>query len=273
MCTEVDYLPRMMILADSDRLLGNDFDRKNTWTPSATSPKTNSTSWLERKLFSNIKRFFRRNSQSSNSTSSVSSRRSSSLVVSASSTDESTPELEQLADPLTPPCSPVPEPEPLPSTTPTPIDVLYDYNHLLARCRERQERDRTEMIQRCQTPISIPHADLVVSRARSTLINWRAYVRLCRALNRSPQLFQNYVDQYFACQSTINPREQLTFDVRTNKTTFDNLLRTFLNDYVTCLTCQQAQTRLIKLVDSWRIECQLCGSQRTVKRLRRKRSN
>jgi translation initiation factor 2 subunit 2 len=149
-----------------------------------------------------------------------------------------------------------------------PIDLLYDYDRLLARCIERQEHDRTEMILRCQTPIVIPHADLIVGQSRTRLANWKSYVRLFRALTRDPHLFQQYINEHYSCQSTINQREQLTFNIRTTKTTFDNILRKFLDEYVTCLICQTAQTHLIKSDGIWRIECQLCGSQRTVKRLK-----
>lgn len=167
---------------------------------------------------------------------------------------------------LSPTSSSPPEtPEPLPEK---PIDLLYDYDRLLARCLQRQEEDRPKLISRCQTPISIPHADLAVGPSRTILVNWKSYVRLFRALSRDPHVFQQYINEYYTCQSIINQREQLTFDVRTNKTTFDNVLRKFLDEYVTCLTCQTAQTHLIKLDGIWRIECQLCGSQRTVKRLK-----
>jgi translation initiation factor 2 subunit 2 len=124
------------------------------------------------------------------------------------------------------------------------------------------------MILRCQTPISIPHADLIVGQSRTILMNWKSYVRLFRALTRDPHLFQQYINEYYSCQSSINQREQLTLNIRTTKTTFDNILKKFLDEYVTCLLCQTAQTHLIKSDGIWRIECQLCGSQRTVKRLR-----
>jgi len=127
------------------------------------------------------------------------------------------------------------------------------------------------MISRCQTPVTIPHADLIVGHSRSIVNNWKSYTRLFRVLNRDSQLFQQYINQHYGCQSSINQHDQLTFNVRTTKTTFDNLLKIFLDEYVTCLACQKAQTHLIKSTGLWRIECQLCGSQRSVKRLRWKR--
>lgn len=281
MCTEIDYLPHLMMITEKDLILPDEFDRRKSWAPSisssssstATNNPSNSTSWIERKLFSHFKRFFRRNSTSSRSNSSVaSSRRPSSstaeevLSIPTIELPPTTDEIETI-EPTN--SSPIDQPQLTPSS-PQP-DFLYDYDRLLARCLERKEHDRNEMISQCQTPITIPHADLTLGHSRTIVNNWKSYIRLFRALNRDPHLFQQYVNQYYTCQSSINQHEQLTFNIRTSKTTFDNLLKAFLNEYVTCFACQKAQTHLIKSTGLWRIDCQLCGSQRTVKRLRWKR--
>ena len=279
MCAAVDYSPHIRM---KDTILTGHYDRRNSWTTSVSSSSSSSTtttsnSWLERKLFSHFKRLFRRKSLASTSeSSSTSSRRTSSAVVaevlSVSEQPQEEEEEEEEAkaedDKATiktesPPSTPPPLIAP-----PHPVDSLYDYDRLLARCLERQEHDRTALLQRCQTPISIPHADLSVSQSRSTLVNWKSYVRLFRALTRAPHLFRQYIHEHYGCQTEINQREHLTLNIRTSKSSFDNVLRRFLDDYVTCLTCQRAQTHLIKSDGVWRVECQLCGSQRMVKRLR-----
>ncbi|UJR09517.1 hypothetical protein I4U23_013755 [Adineta vaga] len=284
MCADVDYYPRLMM---KDQMLLSPYNRRNSWTnsiSSSSSSTTNGTSWLERKLFSHFKRFFRKKSLSLTSTSSSSSRRPSSIaddVLIPTINDQSVREEEEQEEEeekrnisnedlsSSSSSSSVLPSNPEPSLE-NPIDLLYDYDRLLARCLQRQEQDRPELILRCQTPISIPHADIVVGSSRTILLNWKSYVRLFHALSRDPHAFQQYINEYYTCQSLINQREQLTFDVRTNKTTFDNVLRKFLDEYVTCLICQTAQTHLIKSDGIWRIECQLCGSQRTAKRLKRK---
>ena len=72
MCTDIDYIPQLMMITDKDLILTNDYDRRNSWAPSISSSSssstrtnnsTNSSSWLERKLLSHIKRFFRRHNQ------------------------------------------------------------------------------------------------------------------------------------------------------------------------------------------------------------------
>lgn len=261
------------MITDKDLILTNEYDRRNSWAPSISSSSsstttinsTNPSSWLERKLFSHIKRFFRRNSSPHQSDTAASSRRPS------LSTEElpSTPVIEekQIEEEIK-------SQENDKTTSPTeqiesnPVDTFYDYDYLLTRCLQRQEHDRNELISRCQSPVTIPHAELTIGHSRTVLNNWKSYIRLFRALNRESQLFQQYINQYFQCQASINQREQLTFNIRTTKTTIDNLLKQFLHEYVTCLACQKAQTHLIKSTGLWRIECQLCGSQRSVKRLR-----
>jgi translation initiation factor 2 beta subunit (eIF-2beta)/eIF-5 len=252
-------------------LLTTQYDRRSSWTNSSSSSSSSSTtSWFERKLFSHFKRFFRRKSLSLTSNSSVSSRHPSLTIedIISSPVDEQPQQEEEEAERKI-----EGENEQIiikndPSPSLSPIDLLYDYDRLLARCIERREHDRTEMILRCQTPISIPHADLLVGQFRTIILNWKSYIRLFRALTRDPHLFQQYINEYYTCQSSINQREQLTLNIRTTKITFDNILRKFLDDYVTCLICQTAHTHLIKSDGIWRIECQLCGSQRTVKRLK-----
>jgi translation initiation factor 2 beta subunit (eIF-2beta)/eIF-5 len=261
MSADVDYFPHLFM---KNSLLTNEYDRRSSWTNSSSSSSSSSTittSWLERKLFSHFKRFFRRKSLSSTSNSSLSSRRPSSSIEDIISlpvseqTQEEKEEINSIHHETPPPLLP-------------PIDLLYDYDLLLARCIKRQEHDRTEMILRCQTPVSIPHADLIVTQSRTIVMNWKSYIRLFRALTRDPHLFEQYINEYYSCQSSHNQREQLILNIRTTKLTFDHLLRKFLDDYVTCLICQTAQTHLIKSDGIWRIECQLCGSQRTVKRLK-----
>ena len=292
MSADVDYFPHIRM---KDTILTASYDRRNSWTPSLSSSSPASTrkvptmgssttasssssstagtpSWLERKLFSHFKRFFQRKSSSSSSntsTSPPSSRRTSSPVeeIASLSIDEQPEEEHSLEEPIisTPPKEVSPSP---PVIVSQPVDLLYDYERLLARCLQRHEQDRSALLQRCQTPISIPHAKLVLHPTRSTLINWKSYVRLFRTLTRHPTLFQQYLNEHYRCQSQISSREHLILPVRTTQATVDHLLRKFLDDYVTCLTCQTAQTHLIKFDGKCRIECQLCGSQRTAKRLR-----
>ena len=284
MCTDVDYLPQLMVLTEQNLFL-----RKSSWTPSissssstSTTMKSSGTSWLERKLFSHFKRFFRRQSFSSPSTSADSSRRTSIAVTDEKVFNDDFPIEQEDAE-----TEEDEQPHPLPSvqddrqekkeaeqpeSTPTVLDPLYDYDQLLQRCSKKQEHHRLEMLEQCQKPVTIPHADLSVSHSRTVLINWKSYTRLFRALNRDPQLFQQYLTQSYSCPTSINQREQLVLNVRTSQSRVDLLLRTFLNEFVTCFECQKAQTHLIRTTDLWRIECQVCGSQRTVTRLRWKHS-
>ncbi|CAF4040662.1 unnamed protein product [Rotaria magnacalcarata] len=292
-----------MIITEKDFVLPNEYDRRNSSTPSITSSSSstttnNTTSWFDRKLFDHFKRLFRRSSISSKIDSSQSNRRPSDTAAEKSTASSTCPEkskdkeeeeeeeeeevqqqnkntgheslvsLSSSTSSTTTLPNSINEQVQSLTTNKSSIDLLYDYDRLLARCLERQKHDLTEMISRCQTPITIPHVDLIVGHSRSIVVNWKSYTRLFRALNRDPQLFQQYINLYYGCQSWMNQREQLTFNVRTTKTTFDNVLKLFLNEYVTCLACQKAQTHLIKSMGLWRIECQLCGSQRSVKRLK-----
>ena len=269
MCAEVDYYPHLLM---NKTLLTTQYERRSSWTPSISSSSTSSnaaTSWLERKLFRHFKRIFRRKSLSLTSDSTVSSRRPSLSINELSSEtkeedeeQEEEEEKERIPEPITN------ETKIEISASTTQVDSLYDYNCLLARCLQQCEHDRIELIQRCQTPISIPHADLLVGHSRTVILNWKSYLRLFHLLQRDIHLFQQYINEYYSCQTSLNSREQLTLNIRTNQVTFDNILRKFLDDYVTCLNCQTAQTHLIKSDHIWRIECQLCGSQRTVQRLR-----
>lgn len=260
MCAKMDYCSDLTMERNGWR---NSSVSSSSSTSSTTS---SSSSWLERKFLSHFKRFFRRNPSSLTSDSTGSSRRPSSSTndeIPASPIDEQPPlQVIQSNEDI-----PLLIPPPSPPTTP-PIDYLYDYDRLLARCLERQEHDRTKLILRCQTQISIPHADLQLHQSRTTILNWKVYIRLFQNLSRDSHLFQQYINEWYSCQSSLNIREQLSLNIRTTQRTFDGILRKFLDDYVTCLTCQTAQTHLIKSNGHWRIECQLCGSQRTVKRLK-----
>ncbi|CAF2624944.1 unnamed protein product [Rotaria sp. Silwood2] len=276
MSVDVDIFPHLIM---KDNILTAQYDRRNSWatsiSSSSTTTTTNTTSWFERKLFSHFKRFFRRKSLSLVSNSLSSSRRTSSIIednIISLQVDEQPKLIEEEIEEGKPINNSNENlPLPLISSESNSIDLLYDYDRLLVRCIEKYERDRTEIILHSQTQISIPHADLIVGQSRTIVINWKSYIRLFHSLKRDSHLFQQYIHQYYSCQSFINHREQLILNIRTTKTIFDNVLRKFLDKYVTCLICQTAQTYLIKLDRVWRIECQLCATQRIVKRLKWKR--
>ena len=274
MCAEVDYIHRLP-MKDS---IYEKQPRRMTWTSSASSlnPSTKKSSWLERTFFLQLKRLFRRQSTSSSSISS-SSAPLADPSPSPSIPDESIEEKDEDEDDEEKRCSCEPEPvssPPPPSLTlarplsPPIVDTLSDYDRLLRRCYERYESEREQIYRRYQDPISIPHADLIVSSSRSILINCRSYVKLFRSLGRRAELFQKYVNQRYHCQTLINERAHFILPLRTSQTNFDLILRKYLDDYVTCLTCQTAQTHLIRCQGQWRIECRLCGSQRRVERLK-----
>ena len=293
MCMDIDHFSRIAMLAEKDAILSNDGDRRNNSTSSVTlsalSTATSPKSWIGTKLFTYLKRLFRRNPFCLEKNSSPCSRRPSSVIEQVitkpfdeqleqkNDGEEEQQRQKENSDHTSDPTSSslkssfsslVNKQEVLTTNKLNSTDLLYDYNRLLARCVELQRRDRSEMILRCETPITIPRADLAVNRSSSELLNWKSYISLFETLKRDPQLFRQYIDQVYACQSSINHRGQLTFNVRMTRTTLDNLLKKFLNEYVTCLICQKAQTHLIKSIDMWRIECQLCGSQRSVERLK-----
>ena len=265
MSADVEFVPHLIM---KDKISTSEHNRRNSWNNSS-SLSASAASWLERKLFSHFKYFFRRTVLSSTSSSSSSNgglisavENVTSLPVTRQSEDKKQEQQHEIEQSSLSSSSISAQP------IADPVDLLYDYDRLLARCIERQERDRTEMLLRCQTPISIPHAVLLVGQSGTILFNWKVYTRLFHELKRDPHLFQQYINEYYSCQSLINQREQLTLNIRTTKVRFDNVLKKFLGDYVTCLICQTAQTHLIKSGGLWRIECQLCGTQRTVKRLR-----
>lgn len=264
MCAEIDYIHRLPM---KDSIYEN--QRRKTWSSSQSS-LTNSTtkksSWLERTFLIQLKRFFRRKS-------------SSTVIVEEISPIKTIPEeiIDEVEEENRCSCEPEPDfssSQPTsttlvsPLTSPIVVDTLNDYDRLIRRCYDRYENEHEEIYRRYQNPISIPHADLIVSSTRSILINWKTYVKLFRSLGRRANLFQKYVNQFYHCQTSINEREHFVLPLRTNQTNFDLVLRKYLDDYVTCLTCQTAQTHLIKYQGQWRIECRLCGCQRFVQRLK-----
>ncbi|CAF1073177.1 unnamed protein product [Rotaria sordida] len=284
MSVDVDFFPHLLM---KDSILTTQYDRRNSWTMSVSSSSsssstaaittttTNTTSWFERKLFSHFKRFFRRKSLSLISNRRISlSNIENILSLPVNETQKVEEEEEEEEEKEKEEKSPINnDNEKLSlskiSSISNSIDLLYDYNRLLERCIKQHEHNHTTKINvHCQTPISIPHADLIINQICTIIINWKSYIRLFHSLKRDPHLFQQYINQYYSCQSFINQREQLTLNIRTTKTIFDNVLRKFLDDYITCLICQTAQTYLIKSDRIWRIECQLCGIQRIVKRLK-----
>ena len=259
MCTDVDYFPKLSFLLEQNLLLSFDHICRSTLIASTSSMNKSTTSWWERKLFTQFKRVFRRNLSSSTP--------HPPLIIEEIPVTIKDEQI-KLDENSTPPISlPIVEEISVQS-----VDPLDDYDQLLTRCFEKNETNRNEMIQRLQTFVKIPHADLLVGQSCSLLTNWKSYVRLFRTLKRDPTLFQLFINQSYSCQSSINQHDEFILNIRTTRVTFDHFLQMFLDRYVTCLKCEKAETNLIKTRNLWFVECQFCGTQRIVERLRWKRS-
>jgi len=151
-------------------------------------------------------------------------------------------------------------------------DDLYNYEALLKRCMDKLDLDRPEMLIRQHTPVPIPHAHLIFGGRRTVLINWPSYQRLCKSLQRDIALFQQFVNESFDCQTSINKQHYLVLNVKTNVPHFDKILNKFLTEYVTCQQCRSANTHLMRLNGALMLlECQYCGCQRPVKKLKWKK--
>lgn len=210
------------------------------------NPSTNS--WFERKIFRQLKKIFQR--------------RTTNLIHFSVKIEVSSNEQIEEKNEI----SPVEKSEKIEEKVE--LDFLYDYDRLLSRCLEKSEENREELVRRSQTAISIPRSDFSHRTSFSVLLNWKSYRRLLKNLSRSEKHFRIFVEQTFRCETKVNRRQQLLLPLRVKRMEFDRLLQNFLEQYVTCPQCRTAQTRLIKQNNDWKVECQICGVQTTVQRLK-----
>ena len=103
---------------------------------------------------------------------------------------------------------------------------------------------------------------VVTRRNRKTQIN---IVEIAKQLNRQEGQLTKYVLKGLYTEGTVNEKGVLNIDGRYVQSEVENILKSFINEYVVCKSCESIDdTEIIKKNRLFFVKCNACQSERCV---------
>lgn len=104
-----------------------------------------------------------------------------------------------------------------------------------------------------------------VQRAGSKKTAFTNFAEICRLLKREPKHVLQYLMAELGTTGSIDGNQCLIIKGRFQQKHFENVLRGYIREYVTCHTCRSSDTELTKDISRlFFIQCKACGSRCSV---------
>ncbi|KAJ7360549.1 eukaryotic translation initiation factor 2 [Desmophyllum pertusum] len=88
--------------------------------------------------------------------------------------------------------------------------------------------------------------------------------KICKILHRQPKHLLAFLMAELGTSGSIDGNNQLIIKGRFQQKQIENVLRRYIKEYVTCHTCRSPDTILQKETRLFFIQCETCGSRRSV---------
>ena len=89
-------------------------------------------------------------------------------------------------------------------------------------------------------------------------------VEICKKLRRQPDHLIQYIFTELGTNGSIDGNQRLIIKGRFQIKQIETLLRKYIIEYVSCKTCKSPDTNLIKENRLFFVNCESCGSSRSV---------
>jgi len=138
------------------------------------------------------------------------------------------------------------------------VEEDYSYEYLLGRAFEMIGQSG----QARHIKIPAPQAYLIGTKKTQ----WANFPHICKAIQRTPQHLLTYVCIELGTTANLDGNGRLVISGRFMLKQVESVLRTYVDEYVTCKTCGSRDTSLKKENRLYFVECRsaVCGSRRTV---------
>eukprot|EP01106_Pelomyxa_sp_JSP_P017602 TRINITY_DN732_c0_g1_i8.p2 TRINITY_DN732_c0_g1~~TRINITY_DN732_c0_g1_i8.p2 ORF type:complete len:132 (+),score=38.52 TRINITY_DN732_c0_g1_i8:242-637(+) len=93
---------------------------------------------------------------------------------------------------------------------------------------------------------------------------WINFDEMCSMMRRKPDHVLAYVFAELGTHGSLDGSQRLVIRGRYQPKQIENIIRKYIGEYVSCWTCNQADTELKKENRLSFVCCKLCGSQRSV---------
>uniref|UniRef100_A0AC34QKL6 Translation initiation factor IF2/IF5 domain-containing protein n=1 Tax=Panagrolaimus sp. JU765 TaxID=591449 RepID=A0AC34QKL6_9BILA len=103
-----------------------------------------------------------------------------------------------------------------------------------------------------------------VARAGSKKTAFTNYAEICKLLRRQPKHVLQFLLAELGTTGSIDSNQCLIVKGRFQQKHFENVLRKYIKEYVTCHTCRSSDTDLTRDTRLFFLQCKTCGSRCSV---------
>ncbi|XP_015790261.1 eukaryotic translation initiation factor 2 subunit 2 [Tetranychus urticae] len=90
------------------------------------------------------------------------------------------------------------------------------------------------------------------------------FLDICKSLHRLPKHLQAFLLAELGTSGSVDANNQLIIKGRFQQKQIENVLRRYIKEYVACQTCRSPETVLQKDTRLFFLQCETCGSRRSV---------
>ncbi|TPX71192.1 hypothetical protein SpCBS45565_g01310 [Spizellomyces sp. 'palustris'] len=137
----------------------------------------------------------------------------------------------------------------------------YTYNELLSRVFKILRQNNPELVGDKKRYTIAPPQVMKEGTKKSVFAN---VVDICKRMHRQPDHVIQYLFAELGTTGSIDGSQRLVIKGRFQQKQIENVLKRYFMEYVTCKTCKSADTILTKENRLFFLQCESCGSTRTV---------
>ncbi|TPX60115.1 hypothetical protein PhCBS80983_g01978 [Powellomyces hirtus] len=137
----------------------------------------------------------------------------------------------------------------------------YTYNELLHRVFNVLRQNNPDLVGDKKRYTIAPPQVMREGTKKSVFAN---VVDICRRMHRQPDHVIQFLFAELGTTGSIDGNQRLVIKGRFQQKQIENVLKRYIMEYVTCKTCKSADTILTKENRLFFLQCESCGSTRTV---------
>jgi len=141
-------------------------------------------------------------------------------------------------------------------------DRDYTYDELLKRVFDIMREKNPDMVAGERKKFNMkPPRVMRVGTKKSSFANFK---EICKLLHRQPEHLLAFLLAELGTSGSIDGNDQLIIKGRFQPKQIENVLRSYIKEYVTCHTCKSRETMLQKDTRLYFLQCETCGSRCSV---------
>ncbi|KAJ1344198.1 hypothetical protein BSLG_001338 [Batrachochytrium salamandrivorans] len=138
----------------------------------------------------------------------------------------------------------------------------YTYSELLNRVFNIIRLNNPERAQGGSVKYNIVAPQILKEGSKKTL--FANLVDFCRRMRRAPDHLVQFLFAELGTSGSIDGNQRLIIKGKFQQKQIENVLKRYIVEYVTCKTCKSAETVLTKENRLFFLQCESCGSSRSV---------